>query len=90
MPRRYQPPVKRRKTKKARAPGLLEIPADDSPPEAAAHAPGVSVTTAELPHRAEERHITRDYSYVIAEVRRVAFVAGFIIVSLILTAVFLR
>jgi len=89
LPRRYQPGVKRRRTKKARSPGPLDIPAVGSPPEAA-RAAAVSVATAESPSRAEERHITRDYSYVIAEVRRVAIVAGFIIVSLILTAVFLR
>ena len=34
------------------------------------------------------RHISRDYSYVRAEVKRIVFVAGFLIVSLIITAIF--
>ena len=33
------------------------------------------------------RHISRDYSYVRAEVKRIVFVAGFLIVSLIITAI---
>jgi len=32
------------------------------------------------------KHISRDYSYVRAEVRRIVLVAGFLIVSLIITA----
>jgi len=32
------------------------------------------------------RHIARDYSYVRAEVRRIVLVGGFLIVSLIITA----
>ena len=33
------------------------------------------------------RHIARDYSYVRAEVKRIVLVAGFLIVSLIITAI---
>ena len=33
------------------------------------------------------KHISRDYSYVRAEVKRIALVAGFLIVSLIITAI---
>lgn len=33
------------------------------------------------------RHISRDYSYVRAEVRRIVLVAGFLVVSLIITAI---
>jgi hypothetical protein len=33
------------------------------------------------------RHIARDYSYVRAEVRRIALVAGFLILALIITAI---
>jgi hypothetical protein len=35
---------------------------------------------------AATRHISRDYSYVRAEVKRIVLVAGFLIVSLIITA----
>ena len=34
------------------------------------------------------RHLSRDYSYVRAEVKRIVLVAGFLIVSLIVTALF--
>ncbi len=90
MPKRYQPPVKRRKAKKARPPGILEIAGDDHHPEAPVAAAAVRGAAAEPAPRSEERHITRDYGYVLAEVRRVAVIAGFIVVSLILTALFLH
>ena len=91
MPKRYQPPVRRRKAKKARPQGLLEVAAgDDHQTEAVAAVPAVTMAAAEPAPRSEERHITRDYSYVLAEVRRVAVIAGFIVAGLILTAVFLR
>jgi hypothetical protein len=32
------------------------------------------------------KHIAKDYSYVRAEVRRIAIVGGFLIISLIITA----
>lgn len=35
---------------------------------------------------ASAKHIAKDYSYVRAEVRRIAVVAGFLIISLIITA----
>jgi hypothetical protein len=35
---------------------------------------------------APAKHIAKDYSYVRAEVRRIAVVAGFLIISLIITA----
>lgn len=38
----------------------------------------------------EGKHIPRDYSYVLGEVKRIAVVVPFIIGSLIVTAVFLR
>jgi hypothetical protein len=33
------------------------------------------------------RHISRDYSYVRAEVKRIVLVGGFLVVSLIITAI---
>jgi hypothetical protein len=40
--------------------------------------------------RDEGRHITRDFSYVRREIWRVVALSGFLIISLILTAIFLR
>jgi len=52
-------------------------------------APAVSAAPAQAANRATSattRHISRDYSYVRAEVKRIVLVAGFLIVSLIITA----
>jgi hypothetical protein len=53
----------------------------------AAPKPGpVQTRAAERPTATTVKHITKDYSYVPAEVRRILLVAGFLIVSLIITA----
>ena len=53
----------------------------------AAPKPGPVQTRAmERPTATTVKHITKDYSYVPAEVRRILLVAGFLIVSLIITA----
>ncbi|OFV81547.1 MAG: hypothetical protein A2W26_08565 [Acidobacteria bacterium RBG_16_64_8] len=38
----------------------------------------------------EGRHVRRDYGYIRSEIQRIAIVGGFIVVALILTAVFVR
>lgn len=52
-----------------------------------APAPAVFTATAESSARGESRHVTRDYSYVRSEVLRIVLIAGFIIVSLVITAI---
>ena len=49
-----------------------------------------AVSTAAPVSHSEGRHVTRDYSYVRTEIWRIAMAVGFIIISLVLTAVFLR
>ncbi len=90
MPRRYRPPVKRRKTKKQSPSDILAQPLAPEEVVAPVPAPRVAVSTAAAASRSETRHVARDYSYVRGEIRRIAIVAGFIMVSLVLTAVFLR
>ena len=68
--------------------GNLEI--DFTRRRVAVAAARTAVSTAAPVSHGEGRHVTRDYSYVRTEIWRIAMVAGFIIVSLILTAVFLR
>jgi hypothetical protein len=49
-----------------------------------------AVVESRQPERAtgtQVRHIARDYSYVRAEVKRIALVGGFLILSLIITAI---
>jgi hypothetical protein len=54
---------------------------------AVAPKPGpVQARAAERPTATTVKHITKDYSYVPAEVRRILLVAGFLIVCLIVTA----
>ncbi len=50
---------------------------------------GAAVAAPPVP-RDEGRHITRDFSYVRREIWRVVALSGFLIISLILTAIFLR
>ena len=91
MPRRYRPPVKRRKTKKQT---ILDITAEPQEPAGViappAAAPRTAVSNVPTASRGEGRHVARDYSYVGMEIRRIALVGGFIVLSLILTAIFLR
>jgi hypothetical protein len=46
----------------------------------------VQTRAAERPTATTVKHITKDYSYVPAEVRRILLVAGFLIVGLIIAA----
>jgi hypothetical protein len=56
-------------------------------PAAATIAETVPLQAAQRSTAAASRHITRDYSYVRAEVKRIGLVAGFLIVSLMITAI---
>ena len=90
MPRRYRPPVKRRKTKKQSPSDILAQPLAPEEVVAPVVAPRAAVSTASPASRSETRHVARDYSYVRGEIKRIAIVAGFIMISLVLTAIFLR
>jgi hypothetical protein len=90
LPRRYQPPVRRNKAKKRSAPQTLAQPLEPPEMEGDVAAPAAVMPAAPPVPRDEGRHITRDFSYVRAEISRIAAVSGFITVSLILTAIFLR
>ena len=90
MPRRYRPPVKRRKPKKRSTADILAEPLASEEIAAPIAVARTAVSTAAPASRSETRHITRDYGYVRTEIVRIALVAGFIVISLVLTAVFLR
>ncbi len=101
MPRKYRPPdARRRKGRRAASPHIFEQPAadGDAPSEATSEA-GLTVRTpvsgppiAERPsavqsaRTAATKHISRDYSYVRREIGQIILVAGFLIISLIITA----
>lgn len=90
MPRRYRPPAKRRKAKKLSVRDVASPLQETentlpSPAPAAASAPTLTAI-----RQTEAKHVTRDYSYVIGELRRIVLLIAFIVVSLVLTAVFLR
>ncbi len=90
MPRRYRQPVKRRKPKKRTTADILAEPLAPQEIAAPIAVPRAAVSSAAPASRSETRHITRDYSYVRTEIVRIALVAGFIVISLVLTALFLR
>ncbi len=102
MPRRYHrpPQAKKRKARKTRIPYAFEDPeavaeagdgglplTEDQEGETAAREP----LPAQPPQVSEAApavaHIGRDYSYVKAEVVRILLVAGFLLLSLIITAI---
>ena len=88
MPRRYRPPTRRRKPKKQSPFGKIEAPsyegavAPASPPRPAA----VDVPVRDQREH-QPTHIARDHSYVLADLRRVALIVGFILAGLIITAI---
>ena len=92
MPRRYQPPARRRKKKRSQpsmpvAPRLVFPPAE--PPAAEVPEPPRAPRTAGTETIAG-KHVARDYSYVIVELKRVALVIAFIIAGLFVAAASLR
>ena len=91
MPRRFQPPARRRKAKRQRSSSLLEEPLvpygiDEAP---LASAPAAVAAPAEPAARAEPRqqHLLRDHRYVLHEIRRIALIGGFITAGLVVTAI---
>ncbi len=82
--------MKRQKTKKRTIADILAQPLEPQDVETRAAEPRMAPSPAEPVSAGGGRHVARDYSYVSTEVGRIALVAGFIIVSLILTGVFLR
>jgi hypothetical protein len=87
LPRRYRPPTRRRKLKKQSPFGEIEAPSYQGA-VAPASPRGAAM---EIPVRDERvhqpTHIARDHSYVLADLRRVALIVGFILAGLIITAI---
>ena len=87
MPRRYRPPTRRRKKRR----GPPNIPLAPLPPPAVeetrqaragelAQTPAAAASTAAS---STARHVSRDYSYVLVELRRIALVIAIIVVGLL-------
>ncbi|MFQ6019406.1 MAG: hypothetical protein ACE5KW_01465 [Dehalococcoidia bacterium] len=94
MPKRYRPPTRRRKKKQSR-PNIPVAPVPPSVPEEAVEeevnkpaqaGPVAGVTAAPQ----SVRHIARDYSYVVIELRRIVPVIAIIIGGLIVAVALLR
>jgi hypothetical protein len=92
LPRRYRPPIRRRKKKQSRP----NVPTTSVPPSAPGEADEeeaskpVQAWPAVTAAPQTVRHIARDYSYVVSELRRIAPIIAVIIAGLILAAAFLR
>ena len=88
MPRRYRPPTRRRKLKKQSPFGEIEAPSYQGAVAPASPRPPAAI---DVPVRGEREHrpthITRDHTYVLADLRRVALIVGFILAGLIITAI---
>ena len=89
MPRRYRPPTRRRKLKKQTPFGEVNAPSYEG--AIAPVSPGPVAAATEVPVRDERQHqpthIARDHFYVLADMRRVALIVGFIMAGLIITAI---
>jgi hypothetical protein len=85
MPRRYRPPTRRRKSK--------ERPGEAVPPSPYAAEPAAPAPRPAAPAGAEHRdghavrHISRDHTYVLDEMKRIAFLVTFIVGGLVITAI---
>ena len=90
MPRRYRPPTRRRKQKKQSPFGQTEAPSYEGGAVAPASPPRPAAAV-DVPVRDQREqqptHIARDHSYVLADLRRVALIVGFILAGLIITAI---
>jgi hypothetical protein len=101
VPRKYRPPTtKRRKARKATIPYEFERPEETTIESngASEDNPLVAVDVAEAPPEPDEialprgttraeRHVARDYSYVRGEIVRIALIAVFLIIALIITGI---
>ncbi len=91
MPRRYRPPNRRRKTKKQPLSGEPEAPSYEgavAPVSSPSPPPPPPAPAAFAKERSPEpRHISRDYSYVVSDLRRIALVVAFIIAGLVIAAI---
>ena len=89
MPRRYRPPTRRRKLKKQSPFGEIEAPSYQG--AVAPVSPRRAAAAIDVPVRDEREHqpshIARDHTYVLADLRRVALIVGFILAGLIITAI---
>ncbi len=91
MPRRYRPPNRRRKIKRQPLSGEPEAPSNEgtvapvSPPPPPTISPAPAAFAGE--RTPEPRHISRDYSYVVSDLRRIALIVAFIIAGLVITAI---
>jgi len=88
LPRRYRPPTRRRKLKKQSPFGEIEAPSYQGAVAPASPRPPAAI---DVPVRDEREHrpthIARDHTYVLADLRRVALIVGFILAGLIITAI---
>jgi hypothetical protein len=102
LPKKYRPPdSRRRKGRKVASPHIFEQAAADGNAgdsaaneavltgPAAAPAPVIAerLSSAQPSRSTVTKHLSRDYGYVRGEIGRIALVAGFLIVSLIITAI---
>ncbi len=91
MPRRYRPPNRRHKIKRQHLSGEPEVPtyegtvapASSPPPSQPRPAPAAFAGE----RSSEPRHISRDYSYVVSDLRRIAIIVAFIIAGLVVAAI---
>jgi hypothetical protein len=88
LPRRYRPPTRRRKQKKQSPFGEIEAPSYEGAVAPASPARPAAVDVPVRDQREQQpTHIARDHSYVLADLRRVALIVGFILAGLIITAI---
>lgn len=89
MPRRYRPPTtRRRKAKKeGTAWDSITVPEDRIAVPVPASSPRPAEQLRRQDASTEERHIARDHSYVLVDLKRVGLIVGFIIGGLVITAI---
>jgi hypothetical protein len=88
LPRRYRPPGRRRKSKKERLQQETAAPRDaGAAPPLSSPIPVAAPVTVKQERPDHSRHIARDHTYVLGDLRRVALIAAFIIGGLVIAAI---
>jgi hypothetical protein len=88
LPRRYRPPGRRRKSKKERLQQETAAPRDaGAAPPLLSPLPVAAPVAVKQERPDHSRHIARDHTYVLGDLRRVALMAAFIIGGLVITAI---
>jgi hypothetical protein len=88
LPRRFRPPSRRRKSKKERLHRETAAPSDEgAAAPVSSPLPATAPVVVQQERSAQGRHIVRDHTYILGELRRIALIVAIIVGGLVITAI---